>query len=226
VRSLVVRQYWPNSGKKPYGKGRERTELLVNSDQNLVKGGRPQMPDRAVKLKYVAMLILRMAGPAVAQDSAGQQLSAREQLQRIHRPQSIYQELAHLTKDLELTTKQQQQILPLLQEHQDKIQALIDKNPKASRQELAPQVHAVSDETHRQIHDLLTGHQKDLEKAMREREHREEESRRPDLTRSRDAQRSSGSKKYSNPCPGSSLLAQQDRGIDGERALRWNPRSY
>jgi hypothetical protein len=25
---------------------------------------------------------------------------------------------------------------------------------------------------------------------------------------------------------GSSLLAQQDRGIDGERALRWNPRGY
>jgi hypothetical protein len=44
------------------------------------------------------------------------------------------------------------------------------KNPNASRQELAPQIHAISDETHRQIHVLLT-EEKELEKAMQEREH-------------------------------------------------------
>jgi hypothetical protein len=43
--------------------------------------------------------------------------------------------------------------------HHDKIQALLDKNPKASRQELAPQIYAISDETHRQIHPLLTDRQ-------------------------------------------------------------------
>jgi predicted HTH transcriptional regulator len=77
-----------------------------------------------------------------------------------------------------LTPKQQQQVRPLLQEHHDKIQALLDKNPKASRQELAPQIHAISDETHRQIHALLTDHQKELEKAMQHREHHGEENRR------------------------------------------------
>jgi 6-phosphogluconate dehydrogenase (decarboxylating) len=39
------------------------------------------------------------------------------------------------------------------------------------RVELAPQIHAISDETHRKIHSLLTDHQKELEKAMQQREH-------------------------------------------------------
>jgi predicted HTH transcriptional regulator len=124
------------------------------------------------------MLIFGIAGLAVAQDNGAQQPSAREQLQHIHTPQSIDQKLASLTKDLELTSEQQQQVRPLLQEHHDKIQALLDKNPKASRQELGPQIHAISDETHRQIHALLTDHQKELEKAMVHHEHNGEENRR------------------------------------------------
>jgi len=129
------------------------------------------------------MLMLGIAGPAVAQDHVAQedgvqQPSAREQLQHIHGPQSIDQKLARLTKDLELTPKQQQQVRPLLEEHHDKIQALLDKNPTSSRQELGPQIHAISDETHRQIHALLTDHQKELEKAMQQREHNGEENRR------------------------------------------------
>jgi Spy/CpxP family protein refolding chaperone len=126
------------------------------------------------------MLVLGMAGTAVAQDNGAQQSSARQQLQHIHTPQSIDQELARLIEDLELTPEQQQQIRPLLEEHHDKIQALLDKNPTASRQELAPQIHAISDETHHQIHALLTDHQKELEKAMQQREHKGEENRRPD----------------------------------------------
>jgi hypothetical protein len=45
------------------------------------------------------------------------------------------------------------------------------------RVELAPQIHAISDETHRKIHSLLTDHQKELEKAMQQREHDGEENR-------------------------------------------------
>jgi hypothetical protein len=75
-----------------------------------------------------------------------------------------------------LTPEQQRQVKPLLQEHHDKIQALFDKNPNASRQELDPQIHAISDETHRQIHALLSDHQKELEKAMQQREHKGEEA--------------------------------------------------
>jgi ribosome recycling factor len=139
------------------------------------------MQNRRFTLAYGVMLMLGMAGPAVAQDNGAQPPSAREQIQHIHTPQSIDQELARLTKDLELTLEQQQQqqVRPLLQEHHDKIQALLDKNPKATRQELGPQIHAISDETHRKIHALLTDHQKELEKAMVEREHHGEENRRP-----------------------------------------------
>jgi periplasmic protein CpxP/Spy len=127
-------------------------------------------------LAYGAMLMLGMAGRAIAQDAVAQdegvqQPSAREQLQHIHTPQSIDQELARLTKDLELTREQQKQVRPLLEEHHDKIQALLDKNPKASRQEIGSQILAISDETHRKIHALLTDHQKELEKAMQQREH-------------------------------------------------------
>jgi hypothetical protein len=136
------------------------------------------MRNQTFTLAYAVALMLGMAGGAAAQDDRGQQPSARQQLQHIHTPQSIDQELAHLTKDLELTPEQQQQVRPLLQEHHDKIQALMDTNPKASRQELSTQIHAISDETHREIHALLTDHQKELEKAMRQREHNGRENRR------------------------------------------------
>jgi periplasmic protein CpxP/Spy len=136
------------------------------------------MRNRSFTLACGVMLMLGMAGPVVAQDNGAQQPSARQQLQRIHTPQSIDQKLASLTKDLELTPEQQQQVRPLLDEHHDRIQALLDKNPKASRQDLGPQIHAISDETHHKIHALLTDHQKELEKAMQQREHNGGENRR------------------------------------------------
>jgi len=132
---------------------------------------------RRFAVAFGVMLMLGMTGLAVAQDG-GPQPSAGEQLQHIHTPQSIDQKLASLTKDLELTPEQQRQVRPLLQEHHDKIQALLDKNPKTSRQELGPQIHAISDETHHKIHALLTDHQRELEKAMVQREHHDEENMR------------------------------------------------
>jgi periplasmic protein CpxP/Spy len=136
------------------------------------------MRNRPFTLTHVIMLMLGMAGHAVAQDNGVQQPSARQQLRHIHTPQSIEQKVASLTKDLELTPEQQRQVRPLLQEHHDKIQALLDKNPTVSRQDLGPQIHAISDETHRRIHALLTHHQKELEKAMQQRENNGEENRR------------------------------------------------
>jgi periplasmic protein CpxP/Spy len=137
------------------------------------------MPNRVFKFAYGVMLTFGMASLALAEDNAVQQPSAREQLQRIHTPQSIDQELAHLTKDLELTPEQQQQVRPLLQKHHDRIQALLDKNPSSSRQELGPQIHAISDDTHHEIHALLSDHQQQLEKAMQHHEHNGGENRRP-----------------------------------------------
>ena len=136
------------------------------------------MQNRPLTLACEVILIVAIAGLLVAQGNGTQQPSARQQLKQIHTPQSIDQELAHLTRDLELTPEQQQQVRPLLNEHHDKIQALLDTNPTSSRQQLGPQIHAISDETHRQIHALLTDHQKELEKAMQHREHHGEENRR------------------------------------------------
>jgi hypothetical protein len=137
------------------------------------------MQNRTFALAYVLVLMLEMPCPGALQDAGAQQPpSAREQLQHIHTPQSIDQELARLTKDMELTREQQEQIRPLLVEHHDRIQGLLDKNPTASRQQLGPQIHAISDETHHQIHALLTDHQRELEKAMQQREHHGEENRR------------------------------------------------
>ena len=124
------------------------------------------------------MFALGMTGIAMAQENA-QQPRGANQAPRIHGPRSIDEELDHLTKDLELTPKQRKQIRPLLQEHHDRIQALFDKNPGVSRQDLGPQIHAISDETHHEIEALLTEHQKQLAKAMQERMQSGEESRRP-----------------------------------------------
>jgi DNA anti-recombination protein RmuC len=132
---------------------------------------------RLALLCEATLFLVGGATSVIAQDNVPPHPSARQQLQHIHSPESIDQELARLTKDLELTPEQQKQVRSLLQEHHDKIQALLDKNPKASRQELAPQIHAISDETHRGIHALLTNQQTKLEKAMQQREHDGEENR-------------------------------------------------
>jgi Spy/CpxP family protein refolding chaperone len=145
----------------------------------LTVSSRLSVRNRVFTLACGVMLALAMTGAVLAQDNGGEQPTARQQLQRIHTPQSIDQELARLTKDLELTPQQQQQVRPLLNEHHDRIQALLDKNPTASRQELGPQIHAISDDTHREIHALLTDRQKELEAAMVQREHNGGESRRP-----------------------------------------------
>jgi hypothetical protein len=137
------------------------------------------MRDQSFWLAWGIVFALGMAGAGRAQDPGMQQPSARQQLEHIHRPQSIDQEFARLTNDLELTPEQQEQVRPLLQQHHDKIQALLDKNPNASRQDLGPQIHAISDETHHEIHALLTDRQRDLEKAMQQRENHGEENRHP-----------------------------------------------
>jgi hypothetical protein len=119
-----------------------------------------------------------MTGIAIAQENAPQSQESNRARPEIHGPRSIDQELDHLTKDLELTPSQRKQVRPLLDQHHDRIQALFDKNPKLSRQDLGPQIHTISDETHHQIGALLTDHQKQLEKAMQERMRSGEESRR------------------------------------------------
>jgi hypothetical protein len=132
-----------------------------------------------ITVGITAMLALGTTGIAMAQKQTPQPHGPDRSVPTIHRPRSIDEELDHLTKDLERTPNQRKQIKPLLDEHHDRIQALFDKNPSLSRRDLGPQIHAISDETHHQIEALLTEHQKQLAKTMRERMHDGEESRRP-----------------------------------------------
>ena len=125
------------------------------------------------------MLALAMSGIAMAQENAPPTQGPNQARQGIRGPRTIDQELDHLTEDLELTPNQRKQIRPLLQEHHDRIQALLDKNPAHSRKDLGPQIHAISNETHHQIEALLTEHQKQLAKSMQERMRDGEERRRP-----------------------------------------------
>jgi Spy/CpxP family protein refolding chaperone len=128
-------------------------------------------------LTLSGMLLLGTAGGALAQEN-GSQPQTDHPFQGIHGPRSIDHELDHLTKELELTPKQREQIRPLLVEHHDRIQALLDKNPTLSREDLQPQIRAISDQTHHQIEALLTEHQKELAQAMQKRMH-EGEARHP-----------------------------------------------
>jgi hypothetical protein len=120
-------------------------------------------------LIWVGLFELAMTAAAVAQNHQVQQPLAAQQLSRIHGAQSIDDELARLTEDLELSPVQQHRVLPLLQQHHDRIQVLFDKNPSASREELGPEIHSISAETHAAIHTLLTAHQRVLEAAMQRR---------------------------------------------------------
>jgi hypothetical protein len=88
-------------------------------------------------------------------------------------PRTIAEEMSHLTNELELTPAEQKKIMPLLLEHQQRIQALFDQHPSTPREALRPQIHAISDETHHEIDALLTDHQRQLAKAMQARMHSE-----------------------------------------------------
>ena|ERR1700676_5290677 len=156
---------------------------ISESEERPVRVGRSQASLENLSMRtflpvgLTAVLALAAAGIVLAQENPPQPQRPNQAHSGIHGPRSIDQELDHLTKDLELTTKQRKQILPVLEDHHDRIQALFDKNPDVSRADLGPQIHAISDETHHQIEALLTEHQRQLAKAMQRRMHDREESR-------------------------------------------------
>jgi septal ring factor EnvC (AmiA/AmiB activator) len=126
---------------------------------------------------------LATGGAALAQETATQPLQPpqqqisrpsglqgadwRQQLANRHDPRrAIDEELSRLTRDLQLTPEQVAKVTPMLHEHQDRIQALLDQNPSITREAYQTQVHAISRETHNQINSLLTEHQLQLMTAM------------------------------------------------------------
>jgi hypothetical protein len=111
-------------------------------------------------------------GAALAQETAAQPQQQigrpagpqgadwRQRLARLHDPQrAVDDELSRLTRDLQLTPEQVALVKPLLHQHQDRIQAVLDQNPSITREAFQAQVHAISQETHNQINSLLTARQ-------------------------------------------------------------------
>lgn len=95
-----------------------------------------------------------------------------------HRPVDVDSELAHLTKELDLTPDQQKQIRPLLIKHQQKEQVL-HQDQSLTPEELRTKAHAISDETHKQIEVFLTDEQKQKVKAMQQRMHHSDDEDQP-----------------------------------------------
>jgi hypothetical protein len=78
-------------------------------------------------------LIVGAANSAFAQQASSPAGGLRERPQRIHSGHSIDDELNRLTTTLQLSQQQRSEVKVLLQQHQDRIQALIDGKPRNGR---------------------------------------------------------------------------------------------
>jgi hypothetical protein len=116
-----------------------------------------------------AALILGATNCVFAQQASMPAGDMRERLQHIHGAQSIESELDRLTTTLQLSKQQHNEVQVLLQQHHDRIQALIDGEPNESEELLQERIHSISDDTHRQINALLTDRQLVLVREMQAR---------------------------------------------------------
>jgi hypothetical protein len=130
-------------------------------------------------------LILCAANCVIAQQASTPAGGLRERLQRIHSAQSVESELDRLTTTLQLSQQQRGEVKVLLQQHQDRIQTLIDGNPTAPDEFLHERIHSISDDTHRQINALLTDQQLVLVQQMQAQMREEGRSRYIDSLRNR-----------------------------------------
>jgi hypothetical protein len=72
-------------------------------------------------------------------------------------PVSVDQALANLTRNLSLTPVQVAEIRPILQQHHDRILAILKSAPATmTHDDFMAQVHRISAETHDQVNALLT----------------------------------------------------------------------
>lgn len=126
----------------------------------------------------VAILGVALCVPAamLAQDTgtapASPQQSTTDQQQPMHhhRQPSPERQLRHLTKTLNLTSDQQQQMLPILQDQQKQMQT-IRSNTGLSPQERHQQMHAAMTDTHQKLEALMTDTQKQQFEQARQQRH-------------------------------------------------------
>ncbi len=116
--------------------------------------------------------ILALGASSVpAQDSSTQQ--PQGQWARGHHRMDPDQQLAHMTRALDLTSGQQSQIRPILLDRQQKTQALW-QNQSLSREDRRSQMLAIQQDTQSRIEGVLNDQQKQKYEAMQQRmrEHR------------------------------------------------------
>ena len=133
----------------------------------------------ASRFLFGGLVVFGAAGSVIAQEKAvlPQAQPARplpgaadwrERIQKNHNAeQSIEQQVRRLTRDLDLTPEQQQQVRRLSWEHNDRIQKILDTAPPTLTHEaFSAQVDALSRENHAAVNAILTPHQLDLMNAM------------------------------------------------------------
>jgi hypothetical protein len=130
-------------------------------------------------------LVVGGANCGFAQQASSPAADLRSRQQQIHGTHSLDNELDRLTTTLQLSPQQRSEVKVLLQQHHDRIQALIDGNPSASHEFLRVPIHSISDDTHRQINALLTDQQLVLVQQMQARMREEGRSRYIDSLRNR-----------------------------------------
>lgn len=124
------------------------------------------MRKRLLTLVAAGVLVSGAAFTAKAQDNAQQpQMQGRGFHGRQMDPDT---QLAHMTRELNLTTDQQAQIRPLLVDHQQKMQQLFQDQSLAAEDRRA-KAREIGADTHKKIDALLTDEQKQKEQAMHER---------------------------------------------------------
>lgn len=107
-----------------------------------------------------------------SQATTGQQASPGEQPMRHHHHPSPQHQLRHLTKMLNLTADQQQQMLPILQDQHKQMDA-IHNNAALSPQERHQQMRTAMMDTHQKLEALMTDTQRQqFEQAIQQRRER------------------------------------------------------
>ena len=122
-----------------------------------------------VALCVPAAMLAQDTAPPPPPDTMNQQPNPGAQSMRHRRPPTPEHQLRHLTKMLNLTSDQQQQMLPIMQD-QHKRMDTIRNNTALSPQQRRQQMRTAMMETHQKLEALMTDTQKQqFEQAMQQR---------------------------------------------------------
>jgi protein CpxP len=112
--------------------------------------------------------LLAFGMTAFAQDSTPQQPADAPMHGAAHRGMDPDQQLAHMTKALNLTSDQQTQIKPILEnQHQQMMQ--VHQDQSLSRQDKMTKMKSLNDDTHSKIEAVLNDQQKQKFEAMQQK---------------------------------------------------------